>query len=271
MVARGEHAWNAQRVRASVVVGLIVPITSCGVLHPVTGPVVADRPGYTDTPTALPARGYQVEAGITDDHVDSVTYRSAGEVLLRAGVGNRIELRFFGNSYGIRWAPGVETTHGLEDAKLGAKLVLHTAPDSVHGLMPRLALLAATTLASGAENRTAHKAQPEAKLAVAWTTSGPFSLYSNFGYGGVYDGAAWGTHAWISAALWFAASPKVSLFGEGLVVGRVSGTASPANYLDGGVTYLFGNHLQADFRAGHGIGANASHDHYFGAGMAWRW
>ena len=271
MVARSELAWSAKRVRGCAIAGPLLIIGGCGVLRPVTGPVVADRPGYTDTPTALPARGYQVEAGITDDHVDSVTYRSAGEVLVRAGVGNRIELRFFGNSYGIRWAPGVETTHGLEDAKLGAKLALHTAPDSVHGLMPRLAFLAATTLASGAENRTAHKAQPEAKIAAAWTTSGPFSLYTNFGYGGVYDGAAWGTHAWMSAALWFAASPKVSVFAEGLAVGRASGSAVSANYVDGGVTYLFGSHLQADIRAGHGVGANASHDHYFGAGMTWRW
>ena len=271
MVVRSERNWNASWTRTVVITGLFVPIAACGVLRPVTGPVVADRPGYTDTPTALPARGYQVEAGITDDHVDSVTYRSAGEVLLRAGVGSHIELRFFGNSYGIRWAPGVETTHGLEDAKLGAKLALHAAPDSVHGLIPRLAFLAATTIASGAENRTAHKAQPEVKLAAAWTTSGPFSLYTNFGYGGVYDGTAWGTHAWVTAALWFAASAKIPLYGEGLVVGRTSGSAISANYVDGGVTYLFGSHVQADVRAGHGLGANASHDHYFGMGMAWRW
>lgn len=258
-------------MKQTAVVPFILGVAGCGVLHPVAGPVVADRPGYTDTPTALPSRGYQVEAGVTDDHVDSVTYRSAGEVLLRAGVGSHIELRFFGNSYGIRWAPGVETTHGLEDAKLGGKLALHTAADSVHGLTPRLAFLAATTVATGAANRTAHKAQPEAKLAAAWTTSGPLSLYTNFGYGGVYDGTSWGTHVWVSAALWFAASPKVSLFGEGLVVGRASGSAVPANYIDGGVTYLLGSHVQADLRAGHGVGVNASHDYYFGAGLAWRW
>ena len=105
MVARSELAWSAKRVRACAIAGPLLIIGGCGG-SPVTGPVVADRPGYTDTPTALPARGYQVEAGITDDHVDSVTYRSAGEVLVRAGVGSHIELRFFGNSYGIRWAPG---------------------------------------------------------------------------------------------------------------------------------------------------------------------
>ena len=248
----------------------ILALTGCAMLRPVTGVVVADRPGYTDTPTALPARGYQVEAGVTDDHVEDATYRSAGEVLVRAGVGKGIELRLFANSYGTHWAPGVETTHGLEDAKVGVKLALHTAPDSVHTLVPRLALLAATTIATGAENRTAHKAQPEAKIAAAWTTSGPFSLYTNFGFGGVYDGTDWSTHAWTSAAIWFAASPKVSFFGEGLVTGRVSGSATSSKYVDGGVTYLFSDHLQVDARYGHGLGV-VSHEKFFGVGAAYRW
>lgn len=249
--------------------GLLL-LTGCAALRPVTGVVVADRPGYTDTPTALPARSYQVEVGVTDDHVDDGTYRSAGELLVRAGVGKHVELRLFGNSYGVHWSPGIESTHGREDAKVGAKLSLHSAPDSVHGLLPRLALLAATTIATGAENRTAHKPQPEAKLAAAWTTSGPFSLYTNFGFGGVYDGTAWGTHAWTSAALWYAASPKISFFGEGLVVGRVSGSATASKYLDGGMTYLFSDHLQVDARYGHGVGV-VSHEHFVGVGAAWRW
>ena len=87
----------------------------------------------------------------------------------------------------------------------------------------------------------------------------------------MYSGAAWGTHAWVSAALWFAMSGKVSLYGEGIVTGRVSGSAAESKYIDGGITYLFTGRLQGDFRAGHGLGANASHEHYFGVGVAWRW
>jgi len=213
----------------------------------------------------------QIEAGVTDDRIEDVNYRSVGELLLRAGVGRRTELRFFANSLGIRSASGEPTTHGLEDSKLGLKFALHTAPDSVHGWVPRLALLAASTLPTGAANRSAGKAQPEAKLAASWTTAGRFSVYSNFGVGGVYDGNAWGTHGWVSTALWLAASPRVSLFGEGLVVGRIGGTATSANYLDGGVTYLFGDHVQADVRVGHGLGATAAPERFIGAGIAWRW
>ncbi len=233
--------------------------------------MIADRPGYTDGPTVLPARAVQVEAGVTDDRIEGVAYWSAGEVLLRAGVGGRTEFRFFANSYGIRSATGLPTTRGLEDLKVGAKLALHTAPDSVHGLLPRLGFLAATTLPTGAANRTAGKAQPEAKLAASWTTSGPFSVYSNIGFGAVYDGVEWGSHGWGSLAVWFAASSKVSLFGEGLAVGRIGGSATSANFIDGGLTYLIGYQLQADLRAGHGFGTTAGHEHFVGAGIAWRW
>jgi len=250
---------------------VLIGTTGCAVLHPTAGPVIADRPGYTDGPTALPARAVQIEAGVTDDRVESVTYRSVGELLLRAGVGGRTELRFFANSYGIRSVGGEPTTHGLEDIKLGAKFALRTAPDSVHGMLPRLAFLPATTVPTGAANRSAGKAQPEAKLAASWTTKGPFSLYSNVGYGAVYDGTTWGSRGWGSLALWFAASSRISLFGEGLAVGRVGGSATSANFIDGGMTWLFGDHVQLDVRAGHGLGSTAAHEHFIGAGVAWRW
>jgi Putative MetA-pathway of phenol degradation len=249
----------------------VVGLTACAGLHPTTGPVIADRPGYTDGPTALPGRSVQVEAGVTDDRVDGVTYQSLGELLVRAGIGGRTELRLFGNSYGFRSVNGGPTTHGVEDFKFGAKVALHALPDSVHGWIPRLAVLAATTLPTGAADRTAHRAQPEAKLAASWTTSGPFSLYSNLGFGAVYDGTAWGSHGWGSVALWFAASSKVSLFGEGLVTGRIGGTASSGDFVNGGLTYLFGTRLQADLRVGHGLGASVAHEHFVGAGVAWRW
>lgn len=257
-------------MRGIVIVVLLVGASGCAVFHPTTGPVVADRPGYTDGPSALPAGGLEVEMGVTSDHAPDVTYTSVAELLVRAGIGARTELRFFGNSLGIRAATGESDSHGLEDLKLGLKVALHTAPDSVHGLTPRLALLAATTLPTGADNRSVDKALPEVKLAAAWTTSGPFSVYSNFGVGAVYDGTDWGSHGWGSMALWFAASPKVSFFGEGMVVGRVGGVATAANYLDDGVTYLLSSQLQADVRFGHGLGANASHERFVGAGLAWR-
>src|SRR4051812_2645485 len=51
------------------------------------GGVSPDRPGFTDTPPALPATAFQVEAGYTDDRASGVQYQTFGETLLRVGIG----------------------------------------------------------------------------------------------------------------------------------------------------------------------------------------
>jgi hypothetical protein len=69
----------------------------------------------------------------------------------------------------------------MEDVKVGAKFKIRAVPDSVHSWLPNAALLAATTLATGATGIGAGAAQPAAKLAINWTTPSPLSLYANAG------------------------------------------------------------------------------------------
>lgn len=243
------------------------------------GPVVADRPGYTDTPTALPARALQLEAGITDDRVGAFSgspateYRTLGELLLRVGVGASIELRAFANSYATRNTRGAPSTSGMEDIKIGAKLNLRAVPDSVHTWLPNAALLVASTVATGAGGISAGAAQPEAKLAVNWTTAGPFSLYANLGVGAIQTGTGQASRAWVSAAGWYALHPRVSLFVEGLTIARVSGSGSgtSGNNIDGGITFLVNDRFQIDLRAGAGVGSELSQERFIGAGFARRW
>jgi hypothetical protein len=243
------------------------------------GPVVADRPGYTDAPTALPARAVQLEAGVTDDRVGAspdgprTEYRSMGETLLRIGVGARTEVRLFGNSYATRLIDGAPNVSGLEDSKVGIKVNLRAVPDSLHAWLPNAALLAATTLATGASGLSAGAAQPETKLAINWTTPSPFSVYANIGYGAIYTSAGRATKAWTSAAGWWALSSRMSVFAEGLTIGRVSGsgTGTAGNDVDGGLTYLVNDRFQLDIRAGRGLGSETSHERFFGAGLARRW
>lgn len=243
------------------------------------GPVVADRPGYTDTPTAMPAHAVQLEAGATDDRVGTAAgapatqYVTFGETLLRLGLGDRTELRLFGNSYATRLTDGSPAVRGLEDAKLGAKLNVRDVPDSVHSWLPSAALLGATTLPTGARGIGAGAAQPEAKLAVSWTTPSPYSLYADLGSGAIETGTGQATRAWLSVANWWAVNPRLSLFAEGLAIGRVHGTGpgTSGNDVDGGVTFLINDRFQLDLRAGHGLGSETSHEQFIGAGFARRW
>jgi hypothetical protein len=240
------------------------------------GAVSPDRPGFTDTPPALPAGAFQLEAGITNDRVGTpnpVTYTTLGETLLRIGVGAQSEVRLFGNSYATRSTSGGPSVHGMEDPKLGIKTTLHTKPDSTHSFVPNVAALVATTLPMGATQFRAAHAQPEAKLAVNWTTASPFSLYSNLGIGRLYTGVGRANRAWMSVAGWWSVNPKVSTFAEGMQIGRLSGSGSgtAGSFVDGGVTYLINDRLQLDARIGRGVGSETSTERFFGAGLARRW
>jgi hypothetical protein len=258
--------------------GGVVGVALAGCAHlGAPGPLVADRPGYTDTPVVLPAGGVQLEAGVTDDRTGPAgartTYLSTGETLLRVGAGANAEVRLYGNSYGVRTTSGGPTVRGVEDARLGGKLSLVALPDSVHSLLPNLSLLAATTLPTGAAGIGAGEAQPEVKLAASWTTASPLSFYSNVAYGSIYNETGRAERTWASLASWWAVNPRVSLFAEGMAIGRVSGSGSgtAGDDVDGGVTYLVGDRLQLDLRVGRGLGGESSTERFIGAGFARRW
>ena len=257
---------------AAIGVATIIASGCAGYVSP-PGAVSPDRPGFTDTPPVMPASAFQLEAGYTDDRTDAGTYATLGEVLLRIGVGAQSEIRLFGNSLAIRSAPGVASTTGRGDQKLGFKTNLCTKPDSVHSLLPNVAFLAATTVPTGSDGFTASRAQPEAKLAVNWTTASPFSLYSNVGVGSIYNEVGRAGRLWVSTAGWWSVNPKVSAFVEGMTMGRLSGSGSgtAGNWVDGGLTYLINDRLQLDARAGHGLGSETSTERFFGVGFARRW
>ena len=241
------------------------------------GPVVADRPGFTDTPVALPAHAVQLETGVTNDQTGSAPFvtstLTAGELLLRLGLGARSELRLFGNSYDLRTGGGSPDVRGLEDFKFGAKVNLRSIADSVHSWLPSAAILAAATTPTGANGIGAGASLAEAKVAMSWTTASPFSLYTNVGYTNTVSDFTRQGKAWTSAAGWWALNPRVSLFAEGYVfgiVGDVNG-ASGGTIADGGATYLVNDRLQLDLRAGHGLVGFSSTERFVGVGLARRW
>src|SRR5438067_2547634 len=98
---------SARIYRVCFVAAWGLGLSACAGAHlGAPGPAAPDRPGYTDTPVALPAHAVQLETGVTDDRTGPdgarTRYVTAGEILLRFGVGGNTELRVFGNSYGMR-------------------------------------------------------------------------------------------------------------------------------------------------------------------------
>jgi hypothetical protein len=243
---------------------------ACAHLRGPAGPVMPDRPGFSDMPDVLPAGAVQVESGFTTDRDGATTYRTAGEALVRVGTGSGLELRMFGNSYAVRTVAGSGTLSGIEDSKIGVKVRLIERPDSAHGAVPTLAFLFATSLPTGAHGIGAGAAQPEAKLAANWPTSGPFSFAANLGAASVFDGAAWGTQGSAVGSASFDITEGLSLFLEGMRQFDVRGTAAAADYVDGGVTVLLGDRLQLDAHIGRGVSAGVRGERAVGFGIARR-
>jgi hypothetical protein len=232
--------------------------------------VSPDRPGFTDTPPVMPSGALQVEAGFTDDRSGGTEYTAVGELLVRAGIGARSELRIFGNSYSTLARRGVPSVFGREDPKVGMKTSLFMKPDSIHSLVPNLSAIVGLTLPLGGTDFRGLHAQPEGKLAVNWTTPTPFSIYSNLGISRVYNGA-WDNRGWASTALWYAVNPKVSLFGEGISTSSLGNFGFSSSAVDGGVTVLIDDRFQLDLRVGRGVGPTSSQERFVGAGFARRW
>lgn len=238
----------------------LVPLLAAACVHlrGPAGPVMPDRPGFSDMPDVLPAGAVQVESGYTSDRDGATTYRTAGEALVRVGIGSGVELRMFGNSYATRTGGGTPAARGMEDSKIGAKVRLIEVADSVHGLTPTLAFLVASSLPTGAPGLGAGVAQPEAKLAANWTTGGPFSFAANAGVAGAFDGAAWANQGSAVASTSFDITEHLSLFIEGMRVAALSGPSPAATYVDGGVTLLLGDRVQLDAHIGRGMGRERS-------------
>ena len=249
----------------------IAALTGCAQFISPPGPAMPDRPGYTDTPAALPRNAIQLEAGYTDDRAGSTSYKTLGEMLLRVGVGARTEVRMFANSFGTLSEDGARTVSGMEDSKIGFKTSVRAKPDSVHSGLPNIAVLAAVTLPTGARAFRSSHAQPEAKVAMNWTTPTSLSIYSNVATGRVYDGIRWRERGWVSVALWYSVNPCISIFGEGISTRSLHASALPSNDVDAGATYLINDRFQIDVRAGHGFGSASNSERFFGAGLARRW
>ena len=129
-------------------------------------PMVTDRPDATESAVTVGVGVFQLESGYTFDKADGVRIHSLGEILLRVGVADILELRFGINSY--QWARGqTETSHGLEDSTVGLKLRLLNNEGKTGLGNPQIAVLASTSVPTGSSLMSQNKIEPELRLSVS--------------------------------------------------------------------------------------------------------
>lgn len=236
-----------------------------------SAPLVTDRPDATESAITVAPGAVQLESGYTFGKLEGIRVHNLGEVLLRVGVADRLELRFGVNSY--QWVRGPRAAEqGLQDSTIGVKLQLLDNGGRTGLGIPQIAVLASTSLPTGSSLVSQNKLQPEIGLAVAWDLTERLALGANafYAYGNdvIVDERFHQTRA--TLALGIALTDRWGTYAEYFGAYTVIRSGPREDYVNGGVTFLVDNDLQLDARIGYGL--NGLDDDFFvgfGSGVRW--
>ena len=131
--------------------------------------IVADRPGFGESASAVAGRRLQVETGFSWTRLDTDTSSlDLPEPLVRLGLGRDVELRVGGLDWVATRSHDARSS-GWTDSSLGAKW--HRSAGT-HDL----SLRATVYLPSGSPELTSQRVDPELALAWSHSLAGPWSL-----------------------------------------------------------------------------------------------
>lgn len=231
-----------------------------------TEQIEAERPGFTNGTATVIAGHFQVETGFAFSRDgDTRDMRINDGAQLRYPLNNHSEVRLGLPAYSRQRGGGAQAS-GFDDIAISYKNRFVESRKN----RPSFAVIAATTLPTGAKSIGARRAQPQ----VALEAQGDFTDVLSWNADIVYARASGdaGTYGETSGGLtlYYAPDGRLGFFAE---VYRISATdlnGGNNNYYDGGVTYLIDNNTQLDLSAGRDF--KASHNNYFLAfGIAHRY
>lgn len=258
----------------------VAPALQLDLVQPLV--ISTDRPSFSDGTGIEPFLHANLESGFTwtwRDKDDVASSRLNGpELLARVGlIEDRLEFRALWSGYvwnrvKAAGGPDVEadggsagwqSIDGWSDVALGLKL---KAIDQT-GWIPRVALLAQTTVGGGEENVGSQEPEPVVKLLWSYGFDGGLTIGGNVNAAfPVVDGerfTQWQVSAYLSAPLF----DRCTGFVEWYMLAPLAPDVQPANYVDAGVLYLLNDRVQLDARIGAGLGGDA--DNFFaGAGIS---
>ncbi len=242
-------------------------------------PLITDRPDFTESPVAVAPGLFQLEGGYTFSRDAGEDTHTLGEILLRIGILPRLEARIGLNSFVVSTGGGEpagalptsspRSVRGLDDVTLAVKVELIRPPPSSPAV-PRLGIIAGTSLPTGRSDIGADALQPGVLLAAAWELTGRLGLGTNFGYAYLEDEAGRFDELSGSVVFGFSLTERLGTFAEYFGTFPVGSSRESDNFADAGVTYLLGPSLQLDMRVG--LGLDGPRPNYFlGTGASWRW
>ena len=250
--------------------------TAAGAAHAQRGPLVADRPDFTEAAATVGRGVFQLEFGYTYEYDrpegsggGGVWTHSLGEPLLRVGVlaeGLELRLGLSPVSVGAGADGRNVTERGVEDLYVGIKLALAEQ----NGLWPALAILPQMTVPTGSDAFTSDRTLPGVNFIYGWDLSDDVALAGSTQLNRAVTASRDAEDAeeeyreWAqSAVAGFSLSARAAVYAEWFAVFHDEPLGIRAeHYANGGFTWSLGDDLQWDIRAG--VGLNEAATGFFG-------
>lgn len=230
--------------------------------------LVSDRPDFTEASALVEPGRVQVEAGSTFSRESEARVASHGEVLMRAGLTRRVELRVAGNSF-VQERTDLLSQSGMEDAGLGVKLRVLDGAEG-RSWKPELSVIAGSTLPTGSRLYRSVRSQPEVKVIGAWSLSDRLGFSTNLNVARPFDGTRSFTEYAASGSLGFSVTDRIGSYVESFAFAPQDGSGAVNKYVNGGFTFLFSPDVQLDVRGGTGPRTTQSRDFFYGVGLVVR-
>lgn len=228
-------------------------------------PIATDRPSFSDSSSLMPMGRYQVEMGGTYYRVGGSGFGTFPELLFRAPLSDRFELRLVNVNYtAVEGGSG----SGYQDPAVGFKVRLSRLNRRPTG-EPELALVGLLQVPTGTRGYRADTVQPTIKLAAYVPISATDGFGGNLVVGFFSPKDAQFTQYAASVYWAHTFSPRLASFVETYGLAPVSYGGENGGFADAGFTYLLDKRTQVDIR--YGTGFDEKRDgHFFGAGIAFR-
>lgn len=231
--------------------------------------IVTDRPDFTESSSTVGRGVFQLEGGATYLELTGGTdVTTLGEVLIRWGIAESLELRFLLPTY--EWDSDLSgSSSGFLSSGIGLKLDLAAGSGSGFFGGMEAAVIVATTVPTGTAEFASSHWQPQAVLATSWELGTGIGLGVNFGVGRPADDQERYTTFWASVALGVEVAKATSVFFEIYGFNREEDRGPNTATFQAGVVYLFNPDFQFDIRAARRL-TDRGVDVLIGAGLSWR-